>query len=169
MPTPHKTPARESLGRAAPPTAAAARGRPEPMLRPAAMANPWLNAGLAPVEGLLQLLAQWRQTQADWLRDVDAAWNDTPLPPDGASGLETAAHLPAVLAGENLGRAAHAASALWRSWLDTEAACLEQVQSQSVGLTRLWFSDATESAAGSVPPVPTQRSARAGRAQGLRR
>lgn len=169
MPTPHKTPARKSRGRAAPPTPAAARGRPEPTLPPLALANPWLNAGLAPVEGLLQLLAQWHQTQTDWLRDVDANWNNSPRPADGATGLATAAHLPAVLAGENLGRAAHAASALWRSWLDTEAALLEQAQRQSVGLTRLWFSDPAESAALSGSPVPAQRSARAGRSQGLRR
>ncbi len=169
MPTPHKPPARKTRGRAAPKSAAAARGRPATALRPLASANPWLNVGLAPVEGLLQLLAQWRQTQADWLRDVDAAWNDVPRPLDGASELETAAHLPGVLVGENLGRAAHAASALWRSWLDTEQAWLEQAQSQSVGLTRQWFSDAAESAAGSVPPLPAQRTARAGRAQGLRR
>ncbi len=169
MPTPHKTPARKSRSRAAPNSAAAARGRPEPALRPLVVANPWLNAGFAPVEGLLQLLAHWHQTQTDWLRDVDAARNDSPRAPDGATELETAAHLPGALVSENLGRAAHAASALWRSWLDTEAAWLEQAQCQSVGLTRQWFSDATESAAGSVAPVPTQRLARAGRSQGLRR
>jgi|APDOM4702015248_1054824.scaffolds.fasta_scaffold139717_1 hypothetical protein len=168
MPTPHKTPARQSRGRAAPPTAAA-RGRSEPAPSPLALANPWLNAGLAPVEGLLQLLAQWRQTQAEWLRDVDAAWNDTPRPPDGATELETAAHLPVALVSENLGRAAHAASALWRGWLDTEAAWLEQAQSQSAGLTRQWFSDAAEAAARSGAPVPARRPAQAGRAQGLRR
>ena len=169
MPTPHKTPARKSRGRAALPTAAAARGRPEPALRPLGLANPWLNVGLSPVEGLLQLLAQWRQTQAEWLRDVDTAWNDAPRPLHGATELETAAHLPGVLVSENLGRAAHAASALWRSWLDTEAAWLEQAQSQSVGLTRQWFDNAAESAARSGAPVPAQRLARAGRAQGLRR
>lgn len=169
MPTPHKTPARKSRGRAAPPRAAAARGRSEPALQPLAFASPWLNAGLAPVEGLLQLLAQWRQTQAEWLRDVDATWNDTPRPPGGAPELEAAAHLPGVLVGENLGRAAHAASALWRSWLDAEAAWLEQAQSQSAGLTRQWFSDAAETAGCSGAPAPARRPARAGRAQGLRR
>ena len=169
MPTPHKTPARKSRGRAALPRAEAARGPSEPALSPLALANPWLNAGLAPVEGLLQLLAQWRETQAEWLRDVDAAWNDAPRPQDEAPELATAAHLPAVLVAENLGRAAHAANALWRSWLDTEAAWLEQAQSQSAGLTRQWFSDAAETAGRSGPPVPAQRLAQAGRAQGLRR
>ncbi len=169
MPTPHKTPARKSRVRAALPRTAAARGRSEPALQPLALANPWLNAGLAPVDGLLQLLAQWRQTQAEWLRDLDAAWNDTPRPPGGATELETATHLPGELVSENLGRAAHAASALWRGWLDTEAAWLEQAQSQSAGLTRQWFSDAAEAAARSGAPVPARRPARAGRAQGLRR
>lgn len=169
MPTPQKTPARKSRGRAALPRAAAARGRSEPAPRALAPANPWLNAGLAPVEGLLHLLAQWRETQAEWLRDVDAAWNDAPRPQDEAPELATAAHLPAVLVAENLGRAAHAANALWRSWLDTEAAWLEQAQSQSAGLTRQWFSDAAETAGRSGPSVPAQHLAQAGRAQGLRR
>lgn len=142
MPTRSKTSPRPPRTRRA---AAPASRQHTPAASPG-LADPlgW-GSSLAPMQGLLLWMAQWRQSQAAWLQDMDQAWRAALLPSAGANELPSALQLQHTLASENLGRVVHAASALWRSWLETEAALLEQASAPAADLARKQPSDAIAS------------------------
>ena len=145
MPATPKTPARKARGRAAPATPKAATGAPEPMpanVDNVDMARNLFNASLAPVHGWLRFMAQWRETQAELLHEMDKALGATLREAEDAGDVQALLRLQGDLASNNLSRSANAAGALFRTWLETEAAVLEQAREQSVDATRQMMKEA---------------------------
>jgi hypothetical protein len=133
-----KTPARKSRnGAAAAPLAApAASGTQGPLPPDVEMARNLFNASLAPMHGWLRFMAQWRETQAELLHEMDKALGATLREAGDAADVQQLLRLQGDLATNNLSRSANAAGALFRSWLETEAAVLEQAQVQGADMTR---------------------------------
>lgn len=130
MPTTHTTPAPKTRRR----TAAATRPiETVPTADNIDAARNLLNASLAPMHGVLRLMAQWRETQAGLLHEMDEALGATLREAQAATDLQELLRLQGELASGNLNRATHAAGALFRSWLETEAALLEQALEESQG------------------------------------
>lgn len=153
--------------KAATPTArrrsAAAPTPPRTVPAPAATnldaARQLFNASLAPMHGVLRLMAQWRETQAGLLHEMDQALGATLREAESAADVGGLLRLQGELASGNLNRATNAAGALWRSWLETEAALLEQAQRRTADLTRQIMREAQSNPAGSNLPDPNAASA----------
>ena len=141
-----KTPTRSRNGRAknapASPKASAALGTAAP---PDA-AHAAFSASLMPLHGMLRFMAQWREAQAALLHDIDESLSANLNAPDKPADFQELMHLQGGLATAQWGRAANAASALFRSWLETEAALLEQMQAQGLASTRQLLDDAPNTA-----------------------
>ena len=151
MPATPKTAAGTAPNRASkPPVGKAALNR-EPQPPSLEMARNLFNASLAPLHGMLRFMTQMRDSQADLLRDMEKALGVALRQAEGATELQELVRLQGELASENLGRTANAASALFRSWLDTEAALLEQAQAQGVDLTRKLIQEAPVTTASKSP------------------
>jgi hypothetical protein len=131
MATPHPTPAPTTRRR----TRATAPKPAEALPTGADIdaARNLFNASLAPMHGVLRLMAQWRETQAGLLHEMDQALGATLREAQAATDLQELLRLQGELASGNLNRATHAAGALFRSWLETEAALLEQALEESPG------------------------------------
>jgi hypothetical protein len=142
MPANPKTPARKARGRAAPAAAGAAPVAPEPLAADVEMARNLFNASLAPVHGWLRFMAQWRETQAELLHEMDKALGATLREAEDAADVQDLFRLQSELASNGLSRSANAAGALFRTWLETEAAVLEQAREQSADVTRQMMTDA---------------------------
>ena len=144
MPATQKTPARKARSRAAPAArnAAATSGAAEPLPANVDMARSLFNAGLAPMHGWLRLMAQWRETQAELLHEMDKALGVTMREAEDAADVQQLLRLQQDFAANNLNRTANAAGALFRSWLETEAAVLDQAQVQGADMTRQILKDA---------------------------
>lgn len=150
MPATRKTPTRKATSsRAAPPGGASGSVHAAAQAQPAnvEVARNLFNAGLAPMHGLLRFMAQWRETQAELLHDIDKALGATLREAEDVADVQELLRLQSELASHNLSRTANAAGALFRSWLETEAALLEQAQSQGAELTRQIIKEAPATAA----------------------
>ena len=149
MPTPIKGPARATRrpARSDRKSKAAAGRSPrvsasQPEIPQLTLARDMLNASLAPYQGLLRIMAQVRETQADMLHQMEQLLDATRRRAEQAGDLQELARLQGAMASDNLGRSVNAASALFRSWLETESALLEEAQFRGSAMTQQWLGDA---------------------------
>lgn len=154
MTTPHKTSATKTRRRAAASPARVDAAPPDARID---AARNLFDASLAPMHGMLRLMAQWRETQAGLLHEMDQALGSTLREAQAAGDVQELLRLQSELASNNLNRATHAAGALFRSWLETEAALLEQAQRDSAETTRQMIQDAQ--AAGNGNPAGSTSAA----------
>lgn len=111
------------------------------------MARTAFNASFAPYQELLRFMAQMRETQANMLHQMDLALDATKRRAENASDMQELIRLQSDLASDNVGRTVNVASALFRSWLETEAALLEEAQAQGSGLTQQWLNEGSAATA----------------------
>jgi hypothetical protein len=117
------------------------------------------NASLAPMHGALRFMAQWRETQAGLLHEMDRALESTLREAESAADVQELMRLHSELASHNLNRATNAAGALFRSWLETEAALLEQAQRGGADATRQLIQGAQATATGNGHPADSNPAA----------
>lgn len=125
MTTTHKTPANKAHRRPNRPPIPAVAQMPGTDIE---AARNLFNASLAPMHGMLRFMAQWRETQAGLLHEMDEALGATLREAESATDVQELLRLHTELANNNLNRATNAAGALFRSWLETETALLEQAR-----------------------------------------
>lgn len=150
MTTPHKTSAPKTRRRAAATPTQVDAALPGANID---TARNLFNASLAPVHGLLRFMAEWRETQAGLLHEMDQALGSTLREAESAADVQELLRLQSEFTSNNLNRATNAAGALFRSWLETEAALLEQAQRGGADATRHMIQDAQATAAGDGNPA----------------